>query len=81
MPTVHTTTFTTYADGDSLYKGTSLEDAIRTWDALTFSIGRPVAGGISVQSFDRAGIMVRDGWMLHVREDGTVYLHPRIAEV
>lgn len=72
------TEFTTYVAGDVTYKGPSLEEAIRTWDATTYHAPAP-AGGISVQTWDYAGgTMIRDGWILHVREDGSVYLNPRL---
>lgn len=53
----------------------SLTDAIAAWDRVTATTAG-VIGGIQVQTFAR-GLMVRDGWLLHVRE-GSVYLSPRI---
>jgi hypothetical protein len=53
----------------------SLTDAIAAWDRVT-ATAAGVIGGIQVQTFDR-GLMVRDGWLLHVRE-GSTYLSPRI---
>jgi hypothetical protein len=71
------TAYTTWHHGRCLYTGTSLEDAIRAWDAAT--VGGPVKpGGISVQTWD-GGYMVRDGWILHVYDNGQVYLSPNIA--
>lgn len=53
----------------------SLSDAIAAWDRVTATT-TGVIGGIQVQSF-RSGLMVRDGWILHVRE-GSTYLNPGI---
>lgn len=76
MPTPVSTTYKTVVNANYLYEGDDLEKAIRTWDAE--SVHRAdLHGGIMVQSFDAAGIMVRDGWVLHVNESGHVYLNPR----
>lgn len=71
-------TFRTYTDGRLVYEGPSLETAVRTWDAKTYGARCSTAGGITIAS--RIGdVMVRDGWILHVHEDGTTYLNPGIA--
>lgn len=66
-------------DEGSRYQGLDLEQAIRDWDLATHTAERVTPGGILVQTFD-GDTMVRDGWILHVRRDGTVYLHPRLIE-
>lgn len=69
--------FTTYVNGKMVYSGDSQERAIRIWDAATYSLGKSIPGGISVQEFS-GDLMVRDGWILHIHNDGTVYLNPSI---
>lgn len=49
------------------------EDAARFWDSRTFK-GPAPDGGIEVQEFQH-GVMVRDGWVVHVK-DGSVYINP-----
>lgn len=56
---------------------TNLEDAIRAWDGGTYLTAAP--GGIRVREWDVDGYMVRDGWLLHVRNNGVVYLNPSLA--
>ena len=73
MKTIHRT----YVRGICLYTGESLEEAIRTWDSATYRLEKSVSGGVTIQTFD-GDLMVRDGWVLHVLEDGTCYLNPRI---
>lgn len=70
------TVYRTTVAGEVEYEGPDKETAIRTWDSLTFSRAN-VPGGIEVQSFNSADVMVRDGWLLHVSESGHVYLNPR----
>lgn len=74
-----TTVYTTYIGNEVQYKGPSLEDAIGTWDALTYKDdpSSPSYGSVSVREWDAEGNCVRDGNLLHVRP-GVVYLHPRI---
>lgn len=67
-----TTRFQVYVDGSHTEYAT-FEVAARAWNVSTFD--RPVPGGISVQQFE-AGLMVRDGWLVHVHNDGTVYVNP-----
>jgi hypothetical protein len=70
--------FVTYVAGETVYKGDDLESAIRAWDRSTYKLeGKPPAGGISVQLWSD-GVMVRDGWILHVHENGQVYLNPQL---
>ncbi len=71
------TTYTTKVNDREVYSGSELEAAIRAWDANTFQDGEAV-GGVAVQSF-AGGVMVRDGWILHVRENGVVYLNPGVG--
>lgn len=73
------TVYRTYVEGRLLYTGDSLEKAITAWDRETYTMGRVTAGGVSVATYDDL-LQVRDGWILHVREDGTVYLHPRVLQ-
>lgn len=71
------TEFSTYVDGEIVYSGSSLPDAIRTWDASTHSTPK-ASGGVLVQQFAN-GLCVRDGWVLHVFENGQTYLNPNLA--
>lgn len=73
------TTYTTVVRNESVYHGSSLEHAVRAWDGATFNAGATIPGGIAVAAWAN-GVQVRDGWILHVREDGTVYLNPRVKE-
>lgn len=75
------TVYRTYADGELLYSGESLEQAVRTWDAATYQ-GPAPAGGVSVATYadEPYGLLqTRDGWILHVRENGAVYLNPNVG--
>lgn len=77
MPSIASTVYKTVVNANYVYEGDSQELAIRAWDAE--SVHRAdLAGGVMVQSFDVNGNMTRDGWLLHVSEDGHVYLNPRI---
>jgi hypothetical protein len=71
------TEYVTWVNGTDLYTGPNLEDAIRAWDRHLV-IGGKDAGGISVQSWSD-GVMVRDGWILHIYDNGQVYLSPTIT--
>lgn len=78
------TVFRTYVEGRLVYSGPSLEDAARTWDRETHNPSRPMPGGVAVATYEGVGyepglLQVRDGWILHVMEDGTVYLNPNIT--
>lgn len=73
------TTYKTLVNAVYLYEGEDLETAIRTWDSE--SVARAdISGGVMIQSFDNEGVMIRDGWILHVNEDGHVYLNPRVKD-
>lgn len=54
----------------------NLAAAIRYWDSATYLV--PVAGEITVREFDVNGICRRDGNILHVQENGVVYLNPNL---
>lgn len=70
-------TYKTVVNAVYVYDGDNQEVAIRAWDRE--SVRRTdLVGGIMIQSFDDDGIMIRDGWLLHVSESGHVYLNPRI---
>jgi hypothetical protein len=69
--------FVTWADGAELYRGDSLESAARAWDAATHT-GPAPAGGVAEHSY-AGDVMVRDGWILHVTDDGRVYLSPSVG--
>ena len=60
------------------WRGDSLTQAVRIWDGLTCNAGRLVPGGIQVESV-AGGLMVRDGWILHVHPDGSVYLSTSVV--
>ena len=72
------TEYTTFVKGETVYKGESLEDATRAWDGNPEVFGGGIVpGGITVQQW-RNGLMVRDGWILHVYDNGQVFLNPNI---
>jgi hypothetical protein len=50
------------------------DEAARFWTGQTFHGPSPV-GGIEVQEFQH-GVMVRDGWVVHVHENGSVFINP-----
>ena len=80
-----TTTYRTYVESKLHYTGDNLESALRAWNKATFNLGRSVAGGVSVATYeDHPGtsglLQTRDGWILHVREDGTCYINPNLTE-
>ena len=70
------TKFHVYVDG-AVETFETFERAAAQWDAVTHKLGRSVPGGIAVQQWSDAGVMVRDGWLVHVHNDGTTYVHPR----
>lgn len=75
-----TTTYKTIVNANYLYEGGDLERAIRVWDSE--SVHRAdISGGVMVQSFNDEGDMTRDGWILHVNNDGHVYLNPCLKDV
>jgi hypothetical protein len=78
MADTDNTVYTTVVRGTSVYSGDSLTDAARAWDANTYNLGGTVPGGIEVRTY-RGEYMVRNGWILHVHDDGVVYLSPHIA--
>lgn len=65
-------TYTVIVNGETLYTGDDLEDAIRSWDAKTHCTV-VTSGEITVRS------PLRDGYILHVA-DGHVYLNPNLAD-
>jgi len=71
------TIYRTYVEGTLHYEGDSLEDAARTWDRETYSLGRSVPGGVAVATYS-GEVQVRDGWIMHVHDDGTTYLSPTV---
>lgn len=72
--------YLTSINGEVVYRGESLEEAIRTWDSKTYMGRSAPPGGVSVRTLREDGSMVRDGWVLHVREHtGSVYLNPRLV--
>lgn len=68
------TIYTVWVDGTPT-AATNFEAAAETWDRLT--LGQSVPGGISIQEYDSQDNCYRDGWLLHVHEDRSVYIHPR----
>jgi hypothetical protein len=81
MPTQ--TVYRTYTEGKLEYTGDNLEAAIRTWDKATHAAGHSVPGGVAVAVYEPTTyglLQLRDGWILHVHEDGTVYLNPSLQE-
>jgi hypothetical protein len=61
---------------------TSFDDfntAARHWDMTTLGTPPLPGDGIEVQEFrkDQDGeVMVRDGWLMHVEQSGSVYINP-----
>lgn len=72
-----TTEYVTWVNSSSTYRGPDLERAIRSWNLHTHIMCPP--GGVSVQVWDD-DVMVRDGWILHVHDDGIVYLTPYLSD-
>jgi hypothetical protein len=72
------TIYRTYVNGELFYEGKSLEDAVRTWDRETYRLGKSVPGGIAVASY-LDDLQMRDGWILHVMDNGVVYLNPQMS--
>lgn len=75
----YTTKYFTYIDGVRQYEGDDLQAAINAWTAGTFDANRSVPGGVTVQQFS-GDTMVRDGWIFHVHNDGTVYVTRGLRE-
>lgn len=75
----YTTTYKTIINAVYVYEGESLEDATRAWDAESFK-RTDLHGGIMVLSFTEDGTMIRDGWILHVDEEGHIFLNPSIGK-
>lgn len=74
------TEYVTWVTGIEQYRGSDLEDAIRAWDGNpSVFAGGITPGGISVQVW-QGGYMVRDGWILHVYDNGQVFLNPNIKD-
>lgn len=71
------TVFTVVVRDTTVYGGNDLEAAIRTWDASTYNLGTFVPGGIEVRTW-RGGLMIREGWLVHVRENGVTYISPSL---
>lgn len=84
-PSTTETVYRAYVNGSLLYTGSDLEAAIRTWDYATRGAPAP-AGGVAVAVYEHnaryeSGLLqLRDGWILHVYEDGRVYLNPNLKE-
>ena len=74
MSTLHTV----YVNGERVHEGDDLETAVRTWDQHSFT-GEVREGGIEVRTWNVNGEMVRDGWILHLSDNGAVYLNPNIT--
>jgi hypothetical protein len=70
------TRYEVIVDGVLVGSFDNVEDAAREWDRQTYLTGG--IGGITVQTWDGGGLMVRDGWLLHVTATKT-YLNPRIT--
>ena len=77
--------YRTYVDGALKYSGPDLGEAARAWDASTYNLGKSVPGGVAVAtyqgvSYEPGLLQLRDGWILHVHDDGTVFLNPSVKE-
>lgn len=76
------TVYRTYLNGELLYSGDDLGMAIREWDRSSFSVEERV-GGVAVATYvnEPDGLLqVRDGWILHVLENGHVFLNPNLTD-
>lgn len=72
------TEYVTWVTGIEQYRGPDLPSAIRAWDSNPSVLaGGRTPGGISVQTW-QGGYMVRDGWILHVYDNGQVFLNPNL---
>lgn len=76
------TEYTVVLNGETLSTEDDLAGAISRWDLESFQHtrdhGRPTSGGITVQSWN-GEVMVRDGWILHLHENGHVYLNTNLS--
>ena len=52
----------------------SLEAAIREWDARCLT-----RGALTVMERDEHGNVIRDGYIIRIRPDGSVYVNPQLA--
>lgn len=81
-----TTVYRTYVKSRLAYTGPDLEAAIRMWDNESLKLagdGIPVPGGVAVATYEEMHyglLQLRDGWILHVHEDGAVYLNPSLKD-
>lgn len=73
------TVYSVVIHGTTIHSGSSLEAAARTWDHETVGTARVTPGGIEVREYNDEGVMVREGWVLHVNADGVVYLNPSVG--
>lgn len=76
-----TTVYRTYADGRLLYTGPDLSVAISEWNRNTYR--KRAVGGVVVGEYVEEGyglLQVRDEWILHVRENGDVFLGSQLDE-
>ena len=68
------TRYSVVVDGRTLLVTESFEEAARMWDRETYLSAAP-QGGIGVKSYQN-GYTVRDGWLVHVGTNGSVYINP-----
>jgi hypothetical protein len=54
----------------------TFKDAAAHWDQMS---GAGTLGGIELQVWSDSGVMTRDAWLVHVRENG-VYVHPNALD-
>lgn len=56
------------------------EDAARFWDGETFMGSETFQSGdgIGIQEF-HGDTMVRDGWLLHIGSNGSIYISPMMV--
>lgn len=72
------TTYTVRINGLTVGEPTdSLEEAIRRWDERA-SRTDGATGGITVDTVHN-GMVIREGWILHVRDNYT-YLNPNLTD-
>lgn len=76
------TIYTTVVNGKMIRETNRAQLAFAAWTqeshALAYAGVRPT-GGVQVQSLNSEGVMVRDGWLMHVAENGHVYINSTVT--
>ena len=81
MGTVMKNEYTTIVDitrPTIVYHGDNLELAIRAWNGETHWRNRPINGGVQVKVTDDDGVIVRDEWLVQIKDNGVCLLSPNL---